>query len=239
MVHFIIIDYIDFFWSIRWGYLWGKFRPLRQLQSETGESLAKNYKSLTTTKYFILLSFFGSLSRHFKVHRVDTWLYWGFSGVRGEVICEKLNHWGRYGLKQGNPLQNFKNQSQLPNFFIIIFGLIISRSTKLIFGYIEVFKVRGGVLWGEVSTIQEATAWNRGIPWKKLKTTHNYQKLFCIIIFGSLYHHSKVHRVDIWLYWGLSVLLGEILWGGVLTIESDMAWNRGTRCKILKPLTTT
>ena len=38
---------------------------------------------------FILLSYFGSLSNYFRVQRVDIWLYWGFYGVRGEVVCEK------------------------------------------------------------------------------------------------------------------------------------------------------
>ena len=91
-----------------------------------------------------------------------------FHGVRGEVIWKKnVGHWGSYGLKQGNPLQFFKNHSQLPNIII---------------------------LWS---------------------------------VFGSLYHHFKVHRFDIWLYWGFYGLRGEVICEKVLAIEAATAWNRG------------
>ena len=42
------------------------------------------------------------------------------------------------------------------------------------FDYIEVFGVRGEVIWEEVSAIEAATAWNEGISCKILKITHTY-----------------------------------------------------------------
>ena len=69
----------------------------------------------------ILLSTCGSLSHHFRVHRVDIWLYWGFSGVRGEVFLWKsFWHWGSYGPKQGNLL--FKKKT---HYYLILLFLII------------------------------------------------------------------------------------------------------------------
>ena len=46
----------------------GKCQPFRQLRPETGESLAKFKNHSQLPNISILLSFFGSLSHHFKVH---------------------------------------------------------------------------------------------------------------------------------------------------------------------------
>ena len=49
----------------------------------------KNHSHLPNN--FILLSFFGSLYHHVNVHRIDDWLYWDSSGVRGEVMWGKVS----------------------------------------------------------------------------------------------------------------------------------------------------
>ena len=73
------------------------------------------------------------------------------------------------------------------------------KKAKLIFDYIEFFlKVIGEVLWGSVASIEENTAQNRGIPCKNLKDNHNYLIILNVLsLYGSLSHHSKVHKVDI------------------------------------------
>ena len=120
-----------------------KCRPSRQLQPGTAEYLAivNNYPKLPTI--FILFSIFGSLSHHFKVHRVDNLSIQYFSRVRCEFIWEKsVGRWGRYGLKQGNPLI-FLNHSQLHNIYFydhfLVQFIIISRCTELIFYSFKVF----------------------------------------------------------------------------------------------------
>ena len=75
---------------------------------------------------------------------------------------------------------------------------------------------------------------NRVIPWKPLKITHNYQFYFYFL--GSISHHFKVRRVDIWSYWGFSGVRGEIIWVRLLEIKGAKDWNRGTPHKIKKLL---
>ena len=56
-------------------------------------------------------------------------------------------------------------------------------------------------------------------PLQTLKITHNYLiLLFYYHFLGSISHHIKVHRVDIWLYWDFFGARGEILCGKVLAI---------------------
>ena len=75
-------------WSKRWGSLgkcvdhWGSY-GLKQ------SNTFQNFKVHSQLyNIFILLSFFGSIYHHFKVHRFDIWLYWDFFGVKGEVLCK-------------------------------------------------------------------------------------------------------------------------------------------------------
>ena len=41
--------------------------------------------------FYILSSFFGSISHHFKFHRVDILFIQGFDEIGGEVLCEKVS----------------------------------------------------------------------------------------------------------------------------------------------------
>ena len=91
---------------------------------------------------YILLSFFGSISNHFKVHRVDIWLYWGLYGVIGEVLFEKVS--AIEAATAWNRAIPCKKIRITHNYLLFIFyyhflvhSLIISRSTELIFDYIE------------------------------------------------------------------------------------------------------
>ena len=90
-----------------------------------------------------------------------------------------VGHWGSYGLKQGSPLQKFRNHSQLTNIIILL------------------------------------------------------------SFFGSLSHHFKFRRVDIWSYWSFYGVIGEVLCGKVSVVEVDTAWNREIPCEIFKSLATT
>ena len=107
----------------------------------------KQRNSLKILKITLNLPFckkiiFNSLSHNFNIHKVCIHIYWGFSGVRGEVPCKSFIHWGTYGLKQGNPLQNFKNRSQVPIlfYFISFFGSLSH--------YFKVHKVYIWLYWG-------------------------------------------------------------------------------------------
>ena len=114
-------------------------------------------------------------------------------------FVKSFGYWGSCSLKQGNPLQHFKNHSQLTNFyFIFINFLVISRSIEFIFDSFNLFLVRSEVPWVKVSSVEAAMAWNRGFPCNILKITHNYLLFYSIVIFYQLYHHFKVQRVDIW-----------------------------------------
>ena len=100
---------------------------------------------------------------------------------------KSVGHWGIHVLKQGNNLQNFKNHSQLINFyFMIIFWSTFSsfQGPRSCFLINSIFSwVIGEVLWLKVSTVDAANAWNRGIPCRNLKITHNYLISYFITIF--------------------------------------------------------
>ena len=152
------------------------------------------------------------------------------------LLGERVIHWGRYIPKQGNPLQSFKNHSQLPNIFILLsfFWFTFSSfqgslSWSLII--LRFFSKRWGFLW-KFSAIEADTAWNRGIHCKILKTTHNYLIFILLSLFISISHNFKVHRVDIWSHWGFSGVRGEVISEKVLPTEATTAWNRGVPCKI-------
>ena len=117
----------------------------------------------------ILLSYLGSLSHHFKVYIVDIWLYWSFSGVRGEVLFEKFHPLRQIRPETGESLENFKNHSQIPNIIILLPSLgSLSRHFKVhsidIWLYCFFSVVRGELLCEKVLDIGAATSWNRVIP---------------------------------------------------------------------------
>ena len=71
----------------------------------------------------------------------------------------------------------------------------------LVVDILRFFGVIDKVIWGEVSTIEAATAWNRGIPCKNWKITHNY----LIFLF---YYHLLVHFLII--LWSTELIFGYI-----------------------------
>ena len=91
--------------------------PLNQLRPETGEYLAKFKNHSELPNIIILLSFFGSLSHHFKVHRVEIWLYWVFL-VIGEVTRKKCYPLSQLWPETGESLTHFKITH---NYLIFIF----------------------------------------------------------------------------------------------------------------------
>ena len=131
-------------------------------------------------------------------------------------IVESVVHWVSYDFKQENPLQNYKNHSQLPTIFILL-SFFPSLSH-----YFKVHKIEIRFFWdvlikrlcylGKVSTIEAATAWNRWIPCKFLKITHKY------LIFLHCYHfllhwHIILSFTDlrfdyIEMFW----VRGEVIW---------------------------
>ena len=64
---------------------------------------------------------------------IGGWYIEVFWGKRWGYLDKSVNHWGSFGLKQGNTWQNFKIHSQLPTIFIflsfLVHFLIISSST--------------------------------------------------------------------------------------------------------------
>ena len=91
-----------------------------------------------------------------------------------EIKFKSIGLWGRYALKQGNPLQNFKTLILLYLFYLsLYFWLTVSNKvSKAIFLDIK-FKVLA---------YEEATAWNRGIPGKILNILI---KLYLVLLNGS------------------------------------------------------
>ena len=105
--------YIEVFWSKSWGSLWKIVVHWGRYILKQGNPLIyfKNHSHLPNI--IILLSLFGSLYHNLKFHRVDIWLYWYFSGVRIEVICENYQPLGQIHPETGGSLTKFKNHSQL------------------------------------------------------------------------------------------------------------------------------
>ena len=135
---------------------WGKCRTLRQIRNEAGEYLAVFQNNSQLPNIIILVSFFGSISHHFKVHRVDIWLYLGFYGMRGEFLWGKVpdieaaTAWNRV-----IPCKCFRiTHNYLILWFyhnVLVYLLIISRPIELTFDYIEViWSKRWGSLWKSV-----------------------------------------------------------------------------------------
>ena len=129
------------------------------------------------------------------------------------LFGEKCRPLSRIFPETWESLEFLKNHSQLPNilfyYHFLVHFIIISRFTELILNYTEVFLSKRWGYLGKESSIEADTSRNRGIPCKVLKITHNYLIfLFYYHFFGSLSHHFKVHRVDLWLYWD-SLVRGE------------------------------
>ena len=152
--------------------------------------------------------------------------------------------WGNYSLKKGNSLHYFKNHSQLPNAFILssffITFLITSISTELIF---DSFKVLWSNKWfylgGSVGYWGRATAWNRGIPFKILRITHNHLIFFILSSFliNFLYISGSAELIldSIKFFWSK-------IWGSLG--ESVGYWEiyilkQGNTFKKIQSLTTT
>ena len=140
-----------YFWCNRWVSLGKSINQRGSYVLKQGNPLQKIKYHSQLLNIFILLSFFASLSRHFKVLRVEIWLYWDF-GVKYGVIrgnCWPLRH---LRPETGEYLANFKTTN---NYLIILFYyhfllyfLVISRSIELIFDYIDIFRVGGEVILG-------------------------------------------------------------------------------------------
>ena len=118
---------------------------------------------------------------------------------------ESVGYWGSYSLEQGNLLQNHKiihnHLIFLFRYHFLVHFLIISRSTYLIYDYIESFGVRCEFLWGNCWLLWHLRPVTGDYH---AKFSNNSQLLNIFILssfFISLCHHFKVHIVEICLYW--------------------------------------
>ena len=113
----------------------------------------KNHSQLPNI--LIVLSFFGSISHHFKFNRDDIWLYWGYHVLRSKFP------WWKFSIieivtaqNRAIPCRNLKiTHKYLILFFyyhFLVHFLIISRLTELIFDFIEVFRSKR---WGFLGII--------------------------------------------------------------------------------------
>ena len=140
--------------------------PMRQLRPETGWSLTIVFKTLIQFYLFCLFLYFWlTVSK-----RVSKAIFL-------DITFKSVGLWGRYGLKQGNPLQFLsKHWSNFICFvYFSIFGLMYKR------GYQRQY------FWPlnlKVLAYEAATAWNRGTPWKILKLLIKLY-LFCLLVYCS------------------------------------------------------
>ena len=108
----------------------------------------KNHSQLLII--FILLSFL-LLSHHFKVHRVDIWLYWGFLMMRwgylGKVLAIEIDMYHNRGIPDKTLKITHNYLIFLFYYHFLLHFFIISKSTDLRLNYIEVFWVIGEFLW--------------------------------------------------------------------------------------------
>ena len=82
------------YFEMKWIY-----RPISQIQPETGESIVFFFKTLI--QLYLLRSFFYSLTYCIK-EVIKSKIFWRLNG-------KSVGLWGSYGLKQGNPLKIFKD----------------------------------------------------------------------------------------------------------------------------------
>ena len=118
----------------------------------------QNFKNhLQLPNICILLSFFASLSHHFMFHRVDIWLYWYFL----------INGWG--SLKKASDTKEAKSRNrEIPGIILnLLIKLWFSCFIFLCFSFLyQKFYQRWDLCLCEgkyVSTVEEYTAWNRGV----------------------------------------------------------------------------
>ena len=167
----LIFDYIEVFWDKKWVSL-GKVLDIEADTAWKRGIPCKFYNHSQLPNMFILLSFFGSLSHYFNVHRVDIWIYWGFLVIRAEFI------------------------------------------------------------WGKLSDVEAAVDWNRGIPCKFLKITHNY--LICLFYYHFLVHFLIISR-STELIFDILIFSRSKRWGTVVTnvgCWGSYVLKQGTYCKI-------
>ena len=131
----------------------------------------------------------------------------------------KLNEYaclyGRYSLKQRNPLFFFK----------ILIQLYLLRSFLYSLTYCIKEVINGKIFWRlnlKVLTYEAATAWNRRIPCNVSKHWSNYICFIHFSIFDLLYQRGY-HRQ---YFWTLHLK--------VLAYEAATAWNRGIPCNFSK-----
>ena len=130
---------------------------MRRLQLETGESLAKFQKNSQLPNSFILLSFFASLYHHFKVDRVEIWLYWYFLSKRWGSLSKALAVEAYTAWNRGIPCKIFNSLIKLYfSCFPFMFILFVSKSQSKV----RYFFCKGK----DVSAIASATFWNRVNP---------------------------------------------------------------------------
>ena len=99
-------------------------------------------------------------------------------------------HWGIYNLQQINPFQSSKITHNYLIFlfyhrFWFTFSLFQNSQSRCLI-ILRLFCSKRWISLREVLAIEATTAWNRGIPCKTLKITHNY--LICLF-----YDHFLVH----------------------------------------------
>ena len=118
-------------------------------------------------------------------------------------------HWGIYGLKQGNPLQNFKithNYLIFNLLSIFINYLIISMSTELIFDSFKIFWSKGWGSLGKIVCHWGSYSLKQGNTFQSFKITHN-----CLILLFN--YHFLINYLIISRSTELIHHSFKVLWG--------------------------
>ena len=76
-------------------------------------------------------------------------------------------------------------------YHFLVHFLIISRSTELKFDYIDIFGVRGEVLWGVLPAVEEDIVWNRGMPCKIFISIIKLY-IFCFLFYVFCFYIKSV-----------------------------------------------
>ena len=126
--------------------------------------------------------------------------------IFSDITFKSVGLWGRYGLKQGNPLQFFsKHWSNCICFvYFSIFDLLYQRGYQRQYFW---------TLHLKVLAYEVATAWNRGIPCKILNfliqlyllCSFLYSLTYCIkqVINGKIFWRLNDKSVGLWGSYGL------------------------------------
>ena len=131
---------------------------------------------------------------------------------------ETGGHLGIYGLNQGNLLQIFKNHSQLPNIYlfyylVLVHFLIISRTTPLLFVYIQFSGVISKIFSGKCWILRQQRHETGVTPGTILKITHSYLIFIIIMIFWL--NFSSFQGQQSW-YWNIFSFFLSENWGSLV-----------------------